>query len=198
MMNLSVYKNPDGTYTSPKNGKIYKSEKALRSHLFFKRTELFHNFKNINDQSKNCKFCTKSIGLNNLSNHENNCYLNPTNQKLCTVCSKPILNFRISKGTCSKSCANTYFRSGEENGNWRQDRYRTTCFLYHKKECVVCGENKIVTVHHLDEDNKNNDPSNLIPLCPTHHQYWHSRYRHLVQDVVYCYIKEWKEKLSMA
>jgi len=56
----------------------------------------------------------------------------------------------------------------------------------------------IVEAHHLDEDKTNNDPSNLIPLCPNHHQYWHSRYRHLVEDKVYSYIKEWKKKLSMA
>lgn len=197
-MDLSIYKNQDGTYTSPKNGKKYKSEKALRSHLHFRKTELFHNFKNLNFNKVNCKFCTKEVGFSNLLNHENGCYLNPANLKRCAVCSNPIVNFRTSKGTCSKSCANTYFRSGEDNGNWKHDAYQSTCFLHHKKECVVCGEDKIVEVHHLDENRANNDPSNLIPLCPNHHQYWHSKYRHLVENKVYLYINEWKKKLPIA
>jgi hypothetical protein len=194
-MDLSVYKNQDGTYTSPKNGKNYKSEKALRSHLYFRMTDQFHNFKNLNNKKINCKFCEKEFGISNILNHENNCYLNPTNLRSCAICNKPIKNFRTSKGTCSKSCANTHFKSGEDNGNWKQDAYQSTCFLYHKKECIICRESNIVEVHHLDEDRTHNDPSNLIPLCPTHHQYWHSRYRHLVEEKVYYYINEWKKNL---
>ncbi len=192
-MDLSVYKNTDGTYTSPKNGNVYKSEKALRAHLSFKRTELFHNFKNLNFDKVKCKFCSKEIGSNNITNHEKSCYLNPINLKSCKVCKTPIKNYNRSKGTCSKSCANTFFKRGENNGNWKQDAYQSTCFLYHKKECVICGESRIVDAHHLDEDKTNNDPSNLIPLCPTHHRYWHSRYRHLVEKSVYSYIESWKK-----
>lgn len=100
--------------------------------------------------------------------------------KKCPVCDH---EFEIMKGhkrekiTCSHSCANTYFRSGTLNPNWNEDYYRTTCFIHHKKECIICGEIKIVVVHHYDENKKNNSPENLIPLCPTHHQYVHSRYK---------------------
>lgn len=108
-------------------------------------------------------------------------------EKECPVCAS---NFFTKKGhkhekkTCSHSCSNSYFRSGLNNPNWKDERYRTTCFLYHKKECVVCGENKIVDVHHFDENKKNNSPENLIPICPTHHTYWHSRYKEDVYDKV--------------
>lgn len=101
-------------------------------------------------------------------------------EKTCPVCGNTFntkSGHRNEKTTCSYSCSNTYFRSGRDNGNWSDDRYRTTCFLYHKKECVICGENKIIDVHHFDEDKTNNSPHNLIPLCPTHHMYWHSRYK---------------------
>ena len=195
---MEQYKNADGTYTSPKNGKIYKSEKAIRAHLSFRKTDLFHNFKNLNSQKIDCKFCFKQFSLTNLNKHEESCYLNPKNTKYCKVCDNPIVNYKTSKGTCSKGCANTYFRSGEENGNWKGTQYQTICFIHHKKECVVCGEQNIVEVHHLDEDRTNNDPSNLIPLCPNHHQYWHSRFRHLVENKVYSYIAEWKKTLPMA
>ena len=117
--------------------------------------------------------------------------------KVCPVCSS---TFETQEGhirektTCSYACSNTYFRSGKNNANWRDDTYRSTCFLYHKKICVVCSEDKIVEVHHLDEDKSNNDPSNLVPLCPTHHQYWHSRYKDEVESIVINYIEDWKSK----
>jgi hypothetical protein len=116
-------------------------------------------------------------------------------EKICPVCNKKFetqLGERKEKTTCSHSCSNTYFRTGKNNGNWSDDSYRSTCFLYHKKECLICGEDKIVEVHHMDENNKNNNPENLVPLCPTHHQYWHSRYKKEIEDKIYNYIKEFK------
>jgi hypothetical protein len=137
-----------------------------------------------------CSFCVTLITKGNLKKHEDNCYLNPINKILCEVCDNPIKNFRTSK-TCSYRCSNTKFRTGPNHGGWKEESYRTTCFHYHKKECVVCQEQNIVTVHHLDENNKNNKPENLIPLCPTHHQYWHSRYKHLIENKVNEYTKNW-------
>jgi len=103
----------------------------------------------------------------------------------CPVCNE---QFKPTKGqvTCSHSCANTHFRSGADNPNYRENRkdYRTTCFAIHEKKCIVCGEDKIVEVHHADEDHTNNDPANLVPLCPTHHQYFHSKYRYLVEPII--------------
>jgi predicted HNH restriction endonuclease len=46
----------------------------------------------------------------------------------------------------------------------------------------------------MDENRKNNNPSNLVPLCPTHHQYIHSRYRDEVLPIVEEYMKNFKEK----
>lgn len=114
--------------------------------------------------------------------------------KVCPVCSKEF-NARIGKKeseTCSHSCANKIYRRGRRSGLWKDSVYRTTCFLYHKKECVVCGEKLVVAVHHADGDKKNNDPRNLIPLCPTHHQYMHSKHRHVIEGVV----KEYVESFS--
>lgn len=110
--------------------------------------------------------------------------------KTCPVCKE---NFLVSKNTkkksitCSYACSNKFFRSGENNGNWKEEAYRTTCFLHHDKMCVVCGEKLIVEVHHYDENKQNNSPENLIPLCPTHHQYLHSRHKDLVQHIVDAY-----------
>ena len=146
-----------------------------------------------------CKYCGKTTNTQNIAKHERHCYLNPENLLECKCCGKPIKNYRYSKGTCSRSCANTYFRSGEDNGNFRGNNYQTICFYHHKKECVVCGEDKIVAVHHNDHNHHNNDPQNLIPMCPTHHQYVHSRWRNEVQPIIDKYIQEWEaSKLPVA
>ena len=114
-------------------------------------------------------------------------------KKECPICGNVFeveVNNKKGKITCSHSCANTYFRSGENHGNWKEDSYRTTCFEFHKKECVVCGENKIVEVHHYDGNHENNKKENLVPICSTHHKYWHSRYRYLIKDKVDNYVKD--------
>jgi hypothetical protein len=119
-------------------------------------------------------------------------------KKTCPVCSKEFktLKNKKEKKTCSHACANSYFRSGINNPNWRESAYRSTCFKYHKKECIICGEFRIVDVHHLDGNKKNNIPENLVPLCRTHHAYWHSRYKNLIKHQILQYIKKFKETLS--
>lgn len=117
--------------------------------------------------------------------------------KKCPVCENEfevLLNHPREKTTCSHSCSNTYFRSGENHPNWKESdlltqesKYRRICFEQHKQECVVCGENKIVAVHHYDENHNNNSIENLIPLCPTHHQYVHSRYKNEVINKIDIY-----------
>ena len=136
-----------------------------------------------------CVHCSKETTVGNIKKHEHSCYLNPNNVVECVVCSKPIKNYKESKGTCSRSCANKHFRSGEDNGNWKGENYQSICFLHHEKKCVVCGEDKIVAVHHYDHNHENNDPNNLVPLCPTHHSYVHSRYVVEVQPAIDEYVK---------
>jgi len=131
------------------------------------------NLKDINTYI--CKKCT---------------FANTNEQRICPVCTKSFtVARRVKKQTCSRSCANTFFRSGESSNNWNPDQYRTTCFLHHKKECVVCGESKVLDVHHYDGNRKNNSVENLIPLCPTHHRYMHSPYAHEIESLVKKYIE---------
>lgn len=137
-----------------------------------------------------CQYCSHIYVKGNIVKHEASCWLNPINFKACVVCGKGIKNYKTNT-TCGYSCANKHFRTGPNAGNWKEDCYRSTCFYYHKKECVVCGEQNIIEVHHLDEDRTNNKPDNLIPLCPTHHQYWHSRFKYLVEDKICQYLIRW-------
>lgn len=96
---------------------------------------------------------------------------------------------------CSRRCANSV------GGRAKADKhhadhvasYTTVAWRYHEKKCVVCNEELIVAVHHLDENHENNDPKNLVPLCPTHHQYMHSRYRKLIKHNVDEYVlNKWR------
>jgi hypothetical protein len=102
----------------------------------------------------------------------------PIVNKICPVCQK---TFQTSQGspkekqTCSYACSNVLFRSGKNNGNYINGNcgelwYRVVCFKYYDRKCAICGWDKSVDVHHIDGDNKNNDPKNLIPLCANHHR----------------------------
>ena len=113
--------------------------------------------------------------------------------KVCPVCGNEFttkIGSKSEKMTCSHSCSNTYFNGAVRNINVSD--YRVICFRHHKKECIICGENKVVDVHHHDGNRSNNIPENLIPICPTHHRYWHSKYRTEIKDKVEKYLEEFK------
>jgi hypothetical protein len=120
----------------------------------------------------------------------------PVIYKTCPVCGKVFKEAQgkpREKTTCSHACSNTHFRSGEQNPNWRESQqYRVVCYKHHERKCIVCGEKNLVEVHHMDEDNKNNEPANLAPLCPTHHRYMHSKYKYLIEDRVKEYLENFK------
>lgn len=155
-----------------------------------------HKGRNVANSKTSCRYCEKITTVGNVKQHERTCYLNPDNLTECAVCAEPIKNFKTSKGTCSRSCANTHFRSGTDNGNWRGTQYQTICFVHHPKKCIVCGEEKIVAVHHYDHNHENNDPANLIPLCPTHHSYVHSKYADEVMPTINSYVQEFNRGLA--
>jgi hypothetical protein len=138
-----------------------------------------YELKSINLDSYTCKDC-----------RINNC----REERVCPICNKSFITLKKEdKRTCSYSCSNKMFRTGENNGNWKESRYRTTCFNKHEKKCIICDEKNIVEVHHHDQNKKNNKPENLIPLCPTHHQYVHSRFSHLVVPLIEKYRKKFIE-----
>ena len=141
-----------------------------------------------------CQYCHELRTTSHLLRHEAICYLNPKNIRRCKVCDKPIKT-HAGKLTCGHACANRYFRTGINHPNHKIDSksaHRTICFHHHEHKCVVCGEDKIIDVHHLDGNSDNNSPENLIPLCPTHHKYWHSRFRKLIKKKVLQYVAAWK------
>lgn len=102
---------------------------------------------------------------------------------------KKIKNSRF----CSISCAN-YRGSGLEwektHSSRKLSNYRTICFSKWEMSCAICGFDKVVSVHHIDENHNNNDIKNLIPLCPNHHHMAHSKQwgddtKLLIEKIVY-------------
>jgi hypothetical protein len=126
-------------------------------------------------------------------------------KKVCPVCTSEFETYsfgKSSKTTCSYACANSFFRSGKSNGRraraereGKENFYRI-CWENHKRECIICGEQLIVAVHHYNENHDDNRPENLVPMCPTHHQYWHSSHRHLIQDRVDDFVSEFIRKIQ--
>lgn len=117
----------------------------------------------------------------------------PRLSKICPVCNKAFETLPSEdKVTCGYSCSNVHFNGVSRNINVTS--YKVIAFRNHKKECIICGENKIVEVHHYDENHDNNKVDNLIPLCPTHHQYYHSKYKYLVNDKIEFFHKNMIQK----
>ena len=154
-----------------------------------------NSLKNLRVNKKGeCNFCQREFGLGNLKKHVKACLKNPINQKECPVCKKMFAPKWSKKETvtCSYSCSNKY-RSRGITGHLILDEnlsYRTLCFRYHGKKCLVCNEDKIVAVHHVNENHSDNRPENLVPLCPTHHHYMHSKYKKLIESIVIDYVKD--------
>lgn len=150
-----------------------------------------------------CEHCGNQYTITNIRKHKKHCIKNPSvileKGKQCPVCEKIFFGKSV---TCSHSCSNTYFRHGREGGTQystddvliENGRYRDLCFRYHEKKCIICNEINIVSVHHLNEDHNDNRPENLIPLCPTHHQYVHSNFKYLVEDIITKYVEQWKSE----
>lgn len=152
----------------------------------------------INHKKIPCVYCTKNITSYNISKHENFCYLNPKNIRLCPVCSNPIKDKKAT--TCSKLCAQIHFRDmfneirKNRDMSWCDGHsYIFICFQYHERKCIICNEDIMVSVHHYDKDKNNDEPTNLTPLCPTHHMYMHSQYIYLIKECVDQYMKNFKQ-----
>lgn len=102
--------------------------------------------------------------------------------KTCPVCKKEFETLKEhsrEKMVCSRGCANSYFRSGVNNPNYKNGsgtNYRFRAFLHKEKKCEKCGWSEypeILEVHHRDRDRSNNDLENLEVLCPTCHEIEH-------------------------
>lgn len=146
------------------------------------------------------------------------CSHNATNKQIEVICDfcgksymiKPskLLQSKSGLHFCSRNCKNnaqkivngfkeiqpSHYGCTKYKDYTPQNIYQRICFENHPHKCCVCGEEKIVAVHHYDGNHNNNEPSNLVPLCPTHHCYIHSKYKDKIIDKVNAYVEAFKRK----
>lgn len=109
-------------------------------------------------------------------------------KKICACCNKEFIFVGRKKTKayeralfCNRSCANNRQTWWNDNAT----HYRTIAFRHWDERCVVCGFDKVVAIHHVDENKDNNEPVNLVPLCPNHHEMvHHSKWAHEVKPVI--------------
>ncbi len=78
------------------------------------------------------------------------------------------------KGLCP-GCYNFMFHLEKTKSLNYKKYHNISLELYRKltKKCMVCGFDKVVELHHLDENKENSSEQNLIGLCPNHHKMLH-------------------------
>lgn len=107
----------------------------------------------------------------------------------CFICNKhvyrtakDIRNSQSGKFFCNKTCQtiwrNTILFAGENHSNWKfgTSAYRRILeSTDREKICTLCKttDTRILVVHHLDKNRKNNKLSNLIWLCHNCHYLVH-------------------------
>lgn len=113
---------------------------------------------------KNAKYCSDECRIKRL---------NVTEKKKCIVCGKNFATTYHNKKYCSRECG----RRGQKflpRKDRRRENQRLVAFM---SACQKCGYKEylcILGVHHIDKNPHNNEPDNLIVLCPNCHSIEHS------------------------
>lgn len=152
---------------------------------------------NINLKCSNCsmEFITnksRRIGHNTFCSkkcqHEfypkNNIYID------CIVCGckKKIRKYQVGTAKyCSRVCKNEFQKTkiGKLSPSYRHGfkTYRREALEHYKYTCKSCGKiDRRLHVHHIDGNNKHNEPSNWMILCPLCHRRIHLGKIPLPQD----------------
>lgn len=152
---------------------------VIRFFMYERTTKLLRFFKNTNVlvlfMKQTCKGCGKEEEHHG-KGYCYNCYRKYSwkpKKKSCKRCGR-IMHIH-ARGVCP-GCYNTIFRL-QYNKDWNNKKKHNIDPILYKKiteKCVICGFNKVVDLHHLDENSKNNNEKNLIGLCPNHHKMFHN------------------------
>ena len=139
---------------------------------------------------KMCKICGKP-DFHHTKGLCYNCYKKQwrktNNKKVCKECGK--LKFHHAKGLCSNCYQKLYHPEMFELAKIIKVRkaHNIPYDLYKKitKRYVICGFDKIVDLHHLDSNHKNNSIENFVGLCPNHHKMIHTlRFKELILELI--------------
>jgi len=108
-----------------------------------------------------------------------------------TVIERELQHPLQEKYFCSRKCANS--QGGQAKANKIEEsgemRYKSVAKRNHINECIICGFDKIIDAHHINENHNDNRPENLVFLCPNHHRLYHSRYKNEIQPHIEKYVE---------
>lgn len=100
----------------------------------------------------------------------------PVMENTCTWYRLLKLNFsqrtNFTNYIISRECGNRY-KNEQVKINDDGVAYRRNAFEAYPHECAICGyneEERILEVHHIDENRGNNKIDNLVILCPNCHK----------------------------
>lgn len=115
------------------------------------------------------------------------CYRNLAWQPKTIICKRCGRERTFHAKELCKSCYNFVFKLDYNKAwNYKKD-YGIDVETYKRitQKCVICNFDKVVDMHHLDGNKKNNSESNLVGLCPNHHKMLHDfRYRKEMSDLL--------------
>ena len=135
----------------------------------------------------NCKKCGKLKDIHTVDGWCNWCYRkyrwNP-DPITCPRCWRILPHH--AQGLCTGCYNSVYNLENVKKANYRKwhnidlETYRELT-----KQCVICGFDKVVELHHLDHNKQNTSHNNLAGLCPNHHKMLHTkRYQKEVFDIL--------------
>jgi len=105
-------------------------------------------------------------------------------KKICKRCGKE--RALHAKKLCP-GCYNFVFHLDKTKTQNYRKYHNVSLELYKKitKNCAICGFDKIVDLHHLDENKENSSKNNLVGLCPNHHRTLHDfRYKREIINIL--------------
>lgn len=173
--------------------KLTKEEVQKRIDLTFKeRVKIISNYKNTSEPiellCEDCGHQWKSP-FRNISSYDTHRCPNCREKEIktgkwvkCAFCGKEIYRSKEKYSRnetgyfyCSYDCGNKHKNQiRKENGEWDDSKnYRKIAFEAYPHYCAVCGWNedeRILEVHHKDENHSNHELQNLCILCPTCHR----------------------------
>lgn len=102
-----------------------------------------------------------------------NCLYEEVNCDECGTKFKKLKSRITEKNFCSIACGNRYKNRERFDFN-NGSSYRRNAFIHNDHKCALCGwdkDERVLEVHHIDENREHNTMDNLIILCPTCHKY---------------------------
>src|SRR5581483_3263021 len=104
----------------------------------------------------------------------------PDEAKNCEQCGRPLARTKYggqledrarfkARRFCDLTCSGAFHRKATPTLGALRKRHLPSRGMV----CQQCGSQHLVSLHHIDENPANNDPTNVMTLCGSCHTKWH-------------------------